>query len=93
MLNAFGLFWRRNEIEWSQTTVKLLGVQLAGSAAVDFSAQAGVLKALLIEALEPPQNRRQGDGFAELEYLQQIDPNTERKRKRALLTELGESLK
>ncbi|MCL2829587.1 MAG: HTH domain-containing protein [Betaproteobacteria bacterium] len=31
------------------------------------------LEALLIEALEPPQNRRRGDDFA-IEYIQDIDP-------------------
>jgi HB1, ASXL, restriction endonuclease HTH domain len=32
------------------------------------------LEALLIEALEPPQNRKRGDDFTALEYIQDIDP-------------------
>jgi HB1, ASXL, restriction endonuclease HTH domain len=32
------------------------------------------LEALLIEALEPPQNRKRGDDFAVMEYIQDIDP-------------------
>ena len=34
----------------------------------------GTLEALLIEALEPPQNRRRGDDFSAIEYIQAIDP-------------------
>ncbi len=32
------------------------------------------LEALLIEALEPPQNRKRGDDFSAIEYIQGIDP-------------------
>lgn len=32
------------------------------------------LEALLIEALEPPQNRRRGDGLSGFEYIQDLDP-------------------
>ena len=32
------------------------------------------LEALLIEALEPPQNRRRGDDFSAIEYIQDVDP-------------------
>lgn len=161
LLNAFGLFWRRAEVDWTPSKPTMLGVQLTGSAAVDFSNQEGVyllydgsrlvyvgrvseprlgkrlrehtrdrlsgrwdrfswfglrpvgadgelevvpdgdlnsdlvistLEALLIEALEPPQNRRQGDGFAELEFIQQTDPNIEKARKKRILTELSEKL-
>lgn len=161
LLNAFGLFWRRAEVDWAPSAPKLLGVQLTGSTAVDFSGQEGVyllydgsrlvyvgrvseprlgrrlrehtrdrlsgrwdrfswfgirpvgaagvlepvpegglnsdlvvstLEALLIEALEPPQNRRQGDGFAELEFIQQVDPNIEKARKKRVLDELSNKL-
>ena len=34
----------------------------------------GTLEALLIEALEPPQNRKRGDDFSSVEYIQDIDP-------------------
>lgn len=161
LLNAFGLFWRRAEIDWAPSSPRMLGVQLTGSTAVDFSGQEGVyllydgsrlvyvgrvseprlgkrlrehtrdrlsgrwdrfswfgmrpvgaggaleevqgsglspdlvistLEALLIEALEPPQNRRQGDGFAELEFIQQVDPSIEKTRKKRLLEELSSKL-
>lgn len=42
LLNAFGLFWRRGEVDWQSPSPKLLGVQLAGSSAVDFGSQAGI---------------------------------------------------
>lgn len=32
------------------------------------------LEALLIEALEPPQNRKRGDDFSSIEYIQDVDP-------------------
>ncbi|MBK8578194.1 MAG: HTH domain-containing protein [Candidatus Accumulibacter propinquus] len=34
----------------------------------------GTLEALLIESLEPPQNRKRGDDFSAVEYIQDIDP-------------------
>ena len=34
----------------------------------------GTLEALLIEALEPPQNKKRGDDFSAVEYIQDIDP-------------------
>ena len=32
------------------------------------------LESLLIEALEPPQNRKRGDDFSAIEYIQDDDP-------------------
>lgn len=32
------------------------------------------LEALLIESLEPPQNRKRGDDFSAIEYIQDVDP-------------------
>jgi hypothetical protein len=32
------------------------------------------LEALLVEALEPPQNRKRGDDFYAIEYIQDVDP-------------------
>ncbi len=42
------------------------------------------MEALLIEALEPPQNRKGGDGFQGIEYIQAEDPE---KAKERLLSE------
>lgn len=38
------------------------------------SSLVATLEALLIEALEPPQNRKRGDDFSAIEYLQDTDP-------------------
>lgn len=44
---------------------------------VDPFALVATLEALLIEGLEPPQNRRRGDGFRALEFVQQMDPQAQ----------------
>jgi hypothetical protein len=38
------------------------------------------LEALLIETLEPPQNRKRGDDFSAIEYIQDIDPELEERK-------------
>lgn len=43
------------------------------------------LEAILIEALEPRQNRKRGDDLAAVEYLQRIDPEIEKKKVKATL--------
>lgn len=43
------------------------------------------LEALLIEALEPPQNRKRGDIFSAVEYIQAIDPESKEKEIRNML--------
>jgi len=43
------------------------------------------LEAILIEALEPRQNRRRGDDLSAVEYLQKEDPEIDRKKKKSLL--------
>jgi hypothetical protein len=47
------------------------------------------LEALLIEGLEPPQNRRRGDDFNAAEFLQVEDPDAKKDR---LLQELQKRL-
>jgi hypothetical protein len=47
------------------------------------------LEALLIESLEPPLNRKRGDNFSGVEYLQVVDPEIETLRKKQLFTELA----
>jgi hypothetical protein len=37
------------------------------------------LESLLIEALEPPQNRKRGDDFSAIEYIQDVDPELKEK--------------
>ncbi|MFO0454144.1 MAG: HTH domain-containing protein [Pseudomonadota bacterium] len=147
IVTAFGMFWRRDAIEWAATP-KVWGMQQIGATPVDFNAQRGVyllydnreviyvgratdrplgkrlyehtldrmatrwdrfswfgllpvtaagslgqlpasfdagsmipaLEAILVEALEPRQNRKRGDDLAAVEYLQHEDPEI-RKRK------------
>lgn len=51
-----------------------------------------MMEAVLIEALEPPQNRRAGDGFSDIEYLQLEDPSHEAQKKRQILASMANSL-
>ena len=50
------------------------------------------LEAVLIEGLEPRQNRRRGDGFNATEYLQAEDPEIQRRRTHQLLDSLKATL-
>lgn len=43
------------------------------------------LEAILIEALEPRQNRKRGDDLSAVEYLQQEDPEVEKRKAQAVL--------
>jgi len=157
IIQAFGMFWRRDRIEWSGTP-GLLGQQQQGADVVDFCHQRGVyllhdgqrvvyvgqvpdqplgrrlfqyttdrlngrwdrfswfgirritadgklvdadlknlsaadiittLEALLIEGLEPPQNRKRGEDFRAVEYLQVEDPSLKKRQKAAIFAELG----
>ena len=143
VINAFGMYWKRDYIVWRPSAVKLLGRQSVGAKPVNFHKQRGIyilydyhtvvyvgrvidrpmgkrlyehtidrlnsrwnrfswfglynvtddgnlqdmqsqsssmsnliiaLEAVLIEALEPPQNRRRGDDFSDQEYIQDVDP-------------------
>ena len=51
------------------------------------------LEAILIEALEPRQNRRRGDDLAAVEYLQKQDPEIEKKRKKDIITSVLQGIK
>lgn len=142
LITSFGMFWRREQVNWtSGGRLRLLGYQAGEPQKVDFSDQIGVyllhdgartvyvgrvskprmgprlqehtkdrlsgrwdrfswfglrpvlkkgglgeaadtfgtalvvatMEAILIEGLEPPQNRRQGDGMTGQEYQQAID--------------------
>jgi len=50
------------------------------------------MEALLIEGLEPPQNRKRGDDFRAIEYLQVEDPAINRNKIVALMDELKSKL-
>lgn len=51
-----------------------------------------VMEAVLIEGLEPPQNRKRGDSFSAIEYLQADDPELRKAEKAALLKEMLEAM-
>ncbi|SDZ08213.1 HTH domain-containing protein [Nitrosomonas halophila] len=152
IVTSFGMFWRKEAIEWTATP-KLLGMQQIGATPVDFCKQLGIyllydgreviyvgrttdrplgrrlyehtidrmsarwdrfswfgllpisdtgqigvlpdayvaaklipaLEAILIEALEPRQNRKRGDDLAAVEYLQKVDPEIEKRKVKATL--------
>lgn len=50
------------------------------------------LEALLIESLEPPLNRRRGDNFSGVEYLQIVDPEIERIQQKRVIDQLARSI-
>lgn len=54
----------------------------------DRGALIATLEALLIESLEPPQNRQRGEGFKAVEYLQAEDPGIKNQRLAVLLDEI-----
>ena len=51
-----------------------------------------ILEAILIESIEPRQNRRQGNSFTGLEYLQKESPEIKKKQQEQWLKELSEKL-
>jgi hypothetical protein len=51
------------------------------------------LEALLIEALEPPQNRKRGDDFSAIEYLQDIDPELREREIQSTLRVIEQKLR
>ncbi len=160
IINAFGMFWRRDSVLWTAQP-NILGRQQIGADSVNFCDQVGVyllhdgkdtvyvgraverplgkrlyehtkdrlngrwdrfswfgllpvsdegkldnvtaidfstniiistLEALLIEGLEPPQNRKRGDDFNANEYLQAIDPEIEKKKEKTLLSQMLERI-
>lgn len=160
LINAFGMYWSRENILWN-TNPKILGQQQPGSKAVDFCNQKGVyllydgrtvvyvgrttdqplgvrlrqhindrlnsrwdrfswfgvfpidnngelalqnnprydltslivtMEALLIEGLEPPQNRKRGDDFRAVEFLQVEDPEIQKTQIINLMDELKKKL-
>jgi len=50
------------------------------------------MEALLIEGLEPRQNRKRGDDFRAVEYIQSEDPQIRKKRMAGLLAELQQKI-
>ncbi|MEA1987126.1 MAG: HTH domain-containing protein [Candidatus Marinimicrobia bacterium] len=51
-----------------------------------------ILESVLIESIEPRQNRKQGNSFVGLEYLQQESPEIKKKLKQEILKEFTDNL-
>lgn len=51
-----------------------------------------MLEAVLIESMEPPQNRKRGDDFSGIEFIQTEDPEIEKKRKLSILEQMQSKL-
>jgi len=155
IISSFGMFWRRDAIEWVSAP-KILGMQQIGAKPVDFHKQLGIyllydgreviyvgraterplgkrlfehtadrlssrwdrfswfgllpvsesgelgslpesyvstkiipaVEAILIEALEPRQNRKRGDDLSAVEYIQKEDPEVQRKKAKQIIDSL-----
>jgi len=51
------------------------------------------LEALLIESLEPPQNRKRGDDFSGFEYIQDVDPEIKERELQNTLRAIEQKLR
>jgi len=56
------------------------------------AALVAAMEALLIEGLEPPQNRKRGDDFSGVEYLQVEDPKIKDQKMSQILDEMKSKL-
>lgn len=68
---------------------KLVEVQLKPA----LSTLIATFEALLIEALEPPQNRKRGDDFSVMEYLQDVDPELKERELQNTLRAIEQKLR
>ena len=64
----------------------------AGTVTYDLTMLIVTMEALLIEGLEPPQNRKRGDDFRAVEFLQVEDPTLEKQQILNLMDELKKKL-
>jgi len=78
----FGFLEVTNEGKLRDTPLK---ASLAGLVAT--------LEALLIEALEPPQNRKRGDDFSAIEYIQDFDPELKEREIQNTLRSIEQKLR
>lgn len=59
----------------------------------DLSSIIATLEALLIEALEPPQNRKRGDDLTGMEYIQALDPELQERQLQQTLRSIEQKLR
>ena len=67
-------------------------LQSSGIGTYDLDMLIVTMEALLIEGLEPPQNRKRGDEFKAVEFLQVEDPSIQRNQVLAAIDELKKKL-
>lgn len=68
------------------------GELISDISSIDSASLICALEAILIESIEPRQNRKRGDDFSGIEYIQKVDPYIERAQKKAILKELEGSI-
>lgn len=73
--------------------VKENGKLIAELPPLDSAELIRTLEAVLIELMKPGQNRKRGDIFSSIEYIQVTDPKTAENNRRSLLEELLEGVK
>ncbi|WP_292977025.1 HTH domain-containing protein [Nitrosomonas sp.] len=57
------------------------------------AALVATLEALLIESLEPPQNRKRGDDFSAIEYIQAVDPELKEREIQNMLRSIEQKMR
>ncbi len=85
---------RWNRFSW----FGLYGVSDAGNLteealAPTIASMVTAFEAILIETLEPPQNRRRGDDFTAVEYIQGIDPELQQQELQSTLRTIEQKLR
>lgn len=60
---------------------------------ISYPSLISTFEALLIEALEPPQNRKRGDDFTTMEYIQDIDPELKERELQQTLRAIEQKLR
>lgn len=66
--------------------------QIDGTGSFSLENLITTMEALLIEGLEPPQNRKRGDDFRAIEFLQVTDPEIHKSKIVSLMDELKAKL-
>lgn len=85
---------RWNRLSWfGLYPVTDKGKLITESPPLDSAELIRTLEAVLIESMEPAQNRKRGDVFSSIEYIQATDPKIEENNKSLLLEELLEGVK
>ena len=69
------------------------GILVEVSLKVSLPSLIATLEALLIESLEPPQNRKRGDDFSFMEYIQDVDPEIKERELRNTLRGIEQKLR